>query len=169
VPPPLAWWNPTRGVWETDTLDLLSPLPVPFSEPWPSSGMTRDGVAYAQPTPAPPTPDSESSSWPILPTPRTTDGTGPAHHGDGGPDLATALLLPTPRASDGAKGGPNQRGSSGDLTISSAVIRLLPTPTAQDAANVAGPSQLDRNTLPLSARARVIGESISPPSAAGRR
>lgn len=30
-------------------------------------------------------------------------------------------LLPTPRASGGAKGGPNQRGSKGDLTMSSAV------------------------------------------------
>ena len=32
-------------------------------------------------------------------------------------------LLPTPRASDGEKGGPNQRGSKGDLTISSVVHR----------------------------------------------
>jgi DNA (cytosine-5)-methyltransferase 1 len=30
-------------------------------------------------------------------------------------------LLPTPRATDGEKGGPNQRGSSGDLTLPSAV------------------------------------------------
>lgn len=30
-------------------------------------------------------------------------------------------LLPTPKASDGAKGGPNQRGSAGDLTLPSAV------------------------------------------------
>ena len=41
-------------------------------------------------------------------------------------------LLPTPRASDGEKGGPNQRGSKGDLTVSSAV-HLLPTPKAGDA------------------------------------
>lgn len=41
-------------------------------------------------------------------------------------------LLPTPRASDGSKGGPNQRGSKGDLTVSSAV-HLLPTPKAGDA------------------------------------
>jgi hypothetical protein len=31
-------------------------------------------------------------------------------------------LLPTPRASDGEKGGPNQRGSSGDLMLPSAVM-----------------------------------------------
>src|SRR5690606_12204794 len=32
-------------------------------------------------------------------------------------------LLPTPRATDGTKGGPNQRGSSGDLMLPSAVHR----------------------------------------------
>lgn len=41
-------------------------------------------------------------------------------------------LLPAPRATDGTKGGPNQRGSSGDLMLPSAVHRLLPTPTAMD-------------------------------------
>jgi DNA (cytosine-5)-methyltransferase 1 len=40
-------------------------------------------------------------------------------------------LLPTLRATDGTKGGPNQRGSSGDLMLPSAV-NLLPTPTAMD-------------------------------------
>lgn len=32
-------------------------------------------------------------------------------------------LLPTPRATDGTKGGPNQKGSSGDLMLPSAVVR----------------------------------------------
>lgn len=32
------------------------------------------------------------------------------------------MLLPTPRASDGAHGGPNQRGSAGDLMLTSAVL-----------------------------------------------
>ena len=32
-----------------------------------------------------------------------------------------ATLLPTPRASDGVKGGPNQRGSAGDLSLPAAV------------------------------------------------
>jgi len=40
--------------------------------------------------------------------------------------------LPTPRATDGSKGGPNQRGSSGDLMLPSAVMRMLPTPRATD-------------------------------------
>jgi DNA (cytosine-5)-methyltransferase 1 len=33
-------------------------------------------------------------------------------------------MLPTPRASDGEKGGPNQRGSKGDLTMPSLAPRL---------------------------------------------
>jgi hypothetical protein len=44
--------------------------------------------------------------------------------------LGKAALLPTPRATDGTHGGPNQRGSSGDLMLPSAVMGLLPTPGA---------------------------------------
>lgn len=33
-------------------------------------------------------------------------------------------MLPTPRATDGSKGGPNQRGSSGDLMLPSAVTHI---------------------------------------------
>lgn len=49
-------------------------------------------------------------------------------------EVAVNALLPTPGATDGTKGGPNQRGSSGDLMLPSAV-NLLPTPTAQDSAS----------------------------------
>jgi hypothetical protein len=98
----------------------------------------------------------------LLPTPTVSDANGSGTHGDGGPDLRTTVaarlptpdathgrkttrtgdllpggvekLLPTPRATDGEKGGPNQRGSGGDLMLTSAVI-LLPTPTAQDSGN----------------------------------
>lgn len=67
----------------------------------------------------------------ILPTPRSSDTNGAGTHGAGGVDLRTAVqLLPTPRATDGSKGGPNQRGSKGDLMLPSAVHRLLPTPTS---------------------------------------
>ena len=42
----------------------------------------------------------------LLPTPRTTDSNGPGHHGQGGPDLRTAIShLPTPNAADGNGGG----------------------------------------------------------------
>lgn len=39
--------------------------------------------------------------------------------------IAQTQLLPTPRATDGTKGGPNQRGSSGDLMLPSAVSALV--------------------------------------------
>jgi hypothetical protein len=66
----------------------------------------------------------------LFPTPTCSDTNGAGEHGTGGPDLRTVLsLLPTPRATDGTKGGPNQRGSKGDLMLPSAVM-LLPTPKA---------------------------------------
>lgn len=48
-----------------------------------------------------------------------------AHRSGNGHGKSLAIeaqrLLPTPRATDGTKGGPNQRGSSGDLMLPSAV------------------------------------------------
>lgn len=59
-------------------------------------------------------------------------------------------LLPTPTASE-ATGPGGQREGTG-LNLRSAMDRLLlPTPTAQDGANNAGPSQHERNSLPLNA------------------
>jgi hypothetical protein len=84
----------------------------------------------------------------LLPTPAARDS-----HNAGDPDrtadrmadrgqplseVAVNVLMPTPRATDGTKGGPNQRGSSGDLMLPSAVSSLLPTPTAQDSAQSGG-------------------------------
>lgn len=94
----------------------------------------------------------------LLQTPRTSDTNGAGAHGQGGMDLRTVAsllptptsrdhkgrnqrddatcltgaLLPTPRATDGTNGGPNQRGSSGDLMLPSAVQHLLPTPVVND-------------------------------------
>lgn len=60
----------------------------------------------------------------LLPTPVAADGSRQSTtYSRGNPTLAGALL-PTPRASDGAKGGPNQRGSAGDLTLPSAAHRI---------------------------------------------
>lgn len=58
------------------------------------------------------------------------------------PDDSVPHLLPTPRATDGTKGGPNQRGSSGDLMLPSAVTHLLPTPRRSDGDG--GPNPLSR-------------------------
>lgn len=74
----------------------------------------------------------------MLPTPTASDRHGPGQHGQGGADLRTTVstLMPTPRASDGEKGGPNQRGSSGDLMLPSAVSSLgATTDPRSDAGN----------------------------------
>jgi len=64
----------------------------------------------------------------LLPTPRATDTGTPGRRASEGfrPPLSQVVLplLPTPWASEGAKGGPNQRGSSGDLTLSSTAHRI---------------------------------------------
>ena len=69
----------------------------------------------------------------LLPTPSARDHKGPDSRGarsDGAerspaqwqlPRVAESLLS-TPRSSDGEKGGPNQRGSSGDLGLPAAVL-----------------------------------------------
>ncbi|MEV4909235.1 hypothetical protein AB0N46_31880 [Streptomyces albidoflavus] len=70
----------------------------------------------------------------LLPTPTASDSTHTANfRPDGtpyskgyGPTLLDAArhLLPTPRASDGEKGGPNQRGSKGDLALPAVAHRI---------------------------------------------
>lgn len=58
---------------------------------------------------------------PMLPTPVAGDADrASATYSRGNPTLLGSLL-PTPRASDGEKGGPNQRGSSGDVMLPAAV------------------------------------------------
>ena len=156
-----------------------------YSATWPTSGTTRAGTAYEQPTSAPHTDDSASSS--LLRTPKAGDGNHPGiktvkpgqtlplsaqllktptaqlainggsqhpdkrRQGGHGPTLADQieqeLLLPTPRASDPVNGGPNQRGSSGDLMLTSAVIQLIPTPTKRDWKDGAKVEGVEENAL----------------------
>ena len=149
---PLAYYDPESCSWKMcqDTFpwedpELLATLPA-----W---GMTRNGVLSALPTPGRLTAARESSSL-LLPTLSTENNENRQSPGYG-PNLGTILLptptrrdhkghnqrrdatclpgalLPTPRASHGPKGGPNQRGSKGDLTLPSAVM-LLPTPAVND-------------------------------------
>ena len=67
---PIASWNSQRDVWETDQGDLISGHLAVFSETWPTSGMTRSGMAYALPTSEPATDDGACS---YLPTPTVRD------------------------------------------------------------------------------------------------
>ena len=155
-----------------------------YSETFPTSGMTANGVAYELPTWEHHT-DAFGSSYSqpgaLLMTPVAAEGTKPSNvmgvarrlttgqvfltnqivtlmgldpsenplfrtpcaaEAAGGPrnpnrpgatmrlsdqmreETQRGLLLPSPRASEGEKGGPNMRGSKGDLMLSSAVTRI---------------------------------------------
>lgn len=143
----LASWNPERDVWETGQGDLFSGLSDVYSEIWPASGMTRNGLAFELPTWEPPTSGTECSSLPtpratrggsstetvaMLPTPTATPYGSNQSMSEGAavrPSLEVlAKRFPTPRATDGEKGGPNQHGSKGDLTLPATACQLLPTP-----------------------------------------
>ena len=106
MPKPIAQWNPARDVWETDELTFCGHSAV-YSETFPSSGMTRSGVAYALPTWAPPTDGSASSS-----------------------SLGTLLLFKTPTSQLAVNGGsqhPEKRKEGGHgPTLADEVEHLLP-------------------------------------------
>lgn len=88
--------------------------------------------------PAPDASGGGSGRWAALPLASGTRGADVAPvRPDDRPDApgSAPRLMPTPRATDGTKGGPNQRGSSGDLMLSSAVAQLLPTPVSQPSGN----------------------------------
>ena len=90
MPELIAQWNPARGAWETGTASLICGHWEPFSGIWPTSGMTRSGMASELPTWERRMGDSGSSFLPgLLPTPRATCG---------GSAAETMKLLPTPTA-----------------------------------------------------------------------
>lgn len=94
-------------------------MPTPVADN--SRGLPSSGTDYAS------LPNVVAA---MLPTPTSRDHKGRNQRDD--ESCLTGALLPTPRAGDGEKGGPNQRGSSGDLMLPSAV-QLLPTPLNSDA------------------------------------
>ena len=105
----------------------------PYSETWPKSGLMRNGIAYR-----------------LQPLVRRTDGNAFG-------------LWPTPNASDvrprATAYSTARRVRIGKQISLEAAVKFLPTPTAQDASNNGGPSQYDRNSLPLNA---VAGGSLNP-------
>ena len=123
----LAKYDRDSSSWKTPQCSFLEGLDE-FLETWPRWGMMRGGVCWALSIPAHLTSESESGSWP---TPRANDGEKRGNFDLTNPRnglAAAAKLWPTPLATDGANGGPNQKGSKGDLRLSSAV-HLWPTPT----------------------------------------
>jgi hypothetical protein len=83
------------------------------------------------------------------PTPTAADGDRTSATYPRGDATLIGALLPTPRATDGTKGGPNQRGSSGDLMLPSAVMQFLPTPSVADATGGHKTRSGDRKGEPL--------------------
>jgi hypothetical protein len=83
------------------------------------------------------------------PGPVVSDTNGPGQHGDGGIDLRMAVSMwKAPKATDGEKGGPNQRGSRGDLALP-AMAAQWPGPQARDFKGVNQANPLDHNSRPL--------------------
>ena len=94
MPKRIAAWNQARDTWETGQMDLLSGRLDVFLETWPTSGMTRRGIAFKPPTLVHHTIERECS---LLPTPLVTDwkGDSPADHSRDTPQLrATSFYFP---------------------------------------------------------------------------
>lgn len=158
----LARWNGERDCWETAEVDLLSWLPVVFTETWPASATIRNNVLYELPMSAHHTDGSGSlfsqHDEKILPTPvAQPSGNSPDDHLRKKPgrevvtDLAIIVenglletggrLLKTPTAQLAINGGsqhPDKRRAGGHgPTLADEVEhllpdRLLPTPTTME-------------------------------------
>ena len=170
MPNQIATWNPERDCWETGVEDIFGHSDV-YSETWPTSGMTRNGVAYALPTWAPPITDSASSSSPpdaMFPTVTASEATGPGHPDSksGGANLRTVVsVLPTPRAQNGE--GRNQtiweRPPTQPQNLENALAVTLPTGDPTPPPSTAGnPSWED---VPLPLPSEPTGESTACPPA----
>jgi hypothetical protein len=98
-PVSFARWDQDTCCWKTWQRSLLEDWET-YSGRWPRSGMTVGGTAYKLPTLA-----------------RRISGTG-----------SSSSVWRTPNATDGTHGGPNARGSSGQLRLTAQV--MWPTPDA---------------------------------------
>jgi hypothetical protein len=154
----LASYDRASSLWRTCQPSLLGDLDE-FLETWPRAGSMRNGIAFPRLPLAPLTRGTDSGLWR---TPQAGEGNG------GGQDATKRVAgghsvylrdqvktpnWPTPRAefdSGRHKGKPD--------TLHSAV-KTWPTPTVQDASNNGGPSQHERNSLPLNA---AVGGSLNP-------
>lgn len=158
-PRPLAIWNPETDRWELEQETIFGHSDA-YSETWPTSGMTANGVAYELPTWEHHTADIGSSSSQhdetLLQTPLASEGTKPSNVMGVERRLSTGQvfltnqivslcgldpteetqLLPTPNAGDVGRGNqhPDKRRAGGhQVSLGSvAEFMLLPTPKAGD-------------------------------------
>ena len=165
MPKPLAIWNSARDVWETPQTEGLfcEHLDV-YSETFPTSGSTRSGVAYAQPTWEPAIPGSGYSFLPddrLLMTPVALEAKKATmlpsqHRKDQGHQVwltnqirdvqdLNIKTLPTPTTSD--TNGAGKHGDGG-LDLRTAVS-LLPTGESTDLPLPDGKRLWEDQPLPL--------------------
>lgn len=113
----LVFRRPTSVPLTNASVSSSSPgLPTPRARDWKTGG--KDGLHDSVRLLKTPTSQLAVNGGSQHPDKRKAGGHGPT--------LADEVehLLPTPRATDGTKGGPNQRGSAGDLTLPSAAHRI---------------------------------------------
>ena len=182
-----AKYNPDTSSWKTSEPSLLEES-TPFSGKWPASGMTRNGIAYRLVLLVPLTAGKESGSLPFG-TPTASEKIATAYptpnmgerfrrrHGGNLLESVAHHMWPTPSASqmpcEGTVRLCRKAWLDGNATLEEAsaiagrdvrkhqgkVPAMLPTQTVQDASNNGGPSQYQRNSLPLNA---VAGGALNP-------
>jgi hypothetical protein len=183
MPVSLANYDPGSSSWKTSQGCLISGW-EPFSETWPRSGTMRRGIAYPLPPLAPIIGETVSG---LLPTPTTSEHTGPGHAAQGGMNLRTFVasfptptakanmmapsmqkwaahrnLWPTPTSSLGTKGGriTPQKSREGGTLIEAVSARAFATPTSSPwKSGKASQATHERNSRPLSEQ---IGGSLNP-------
>jgi hypothetical protein len=107
-----AIYDPGTSSWRTPQDSLLSGWET-YSESWPRSGMTRNGIAYRRASSVPPIYASGSSLWPT-----------PVAHDDGKtPEAHLAMKARMP-------GGPRKTITSLTVMVKAVERGLWPTPTA---------------------------------------
>lgn len=118
----LTSYDHATSSWRTSQHSLFGELTL-FSGRWPRSGTMRNGNVYERQTWVRRTGENESG---LLPTPHANSHTGPGAHGDGGPNLQTAVTkYPTPQA--GANNPAAHGAMSGDFKTKMCKAWGIPT------------------------------------------
>jgi len=127
-------WNPVRQLWETEQADLFSGQQEPFSETWPTSGMTRSGRLLPLPMSGHRIGGNEYSSLELLHTPDTmpdapNKGSNTKSKPAGlGNQVSEIALLGTPQAH---QGGPTaRRRPNGDYNENYLERQIMSLPSA---------------------------------------
>ena len=136
-----AHYDPASSSWRTSQGSLWEAGWTPYSQAWPTSGMTRNGKAFQRQPLVPRTFAGASGSWPT-PTARDhKDSSGAALWGQKGhlrldrlPIAVRAApgMLPTPQANDWKHPGLPRRGTKSNSGHGLAARVMWPTPQAGD-------------------------------------